>query len=318
MDMGYKDIIPLSVPVNTNLYSKKYRNDSFSYDISFVTHAPSIKRQDGAKQLLEADYPGAIIATESAMLLCLRHGIVPDLVVTIDPHATRIVRWFGDPNLSHQHLQEDDYFSRQDLDESFSDQLKVNEEILELVNKYGSQMRIALSSSASPAVVQRAMESGMQIYWWNPMYDDPANSDSISRRLHNNNGLPCVNAGGNVGSACWMMADAVLNKSHIRVMGMDFGYYADVPYKNTQYYHEAIALVGKENLDSIFMKVFNPHLNSWFYTDPAYMWYKECLLDMVGNTDSQTYNCTEGGILFGERIEFIQLREFLNKFSHQT
>jgi len=42
MDMGYKDIIPLSVPVNTNLYSKKYRNDSFSYDISFVTHAPNI------------------------------------------------------------------------------------------------------------------------------------------------------------------------------------------------------------------------------------------------------------------------------------
>jgi len=280
-----------------------------------IAAGPSIKRQDGATQIIDSNYKGAIIATESAMLYCLRNGIIPDLVVTIDPHASRIVRWFGDPNLNKQHLQEDDYFSRQDLDESFSNQLKVNEEIIQLVNQYGPKMRIALSSSASPAVVQRAIESGMQIYWWNPMYDDPDKPDSISRQLHKNNGLPCVNAGGNVGSACWMMADAVLNKQHIGLMGMDFGYYADVPYKNTQYYHEAIDLVGIENLDSIYMKVFNPHIEQWFYSDPAYMWYKNCLLDMVSNTDSQTYNCTEGGIFFGEQIKFIQLKEFLDKFS---
>lgn len=280
-----------------------------------VAAGPSIKRQNGAELIKNSDYKGAIIATESAMLYCLRHEIVPDLVVTIDPHTTRIVRWFGDPSLNQASLDRDDYFARQDLDESFADQLKANQEILELVNHFGPKMRIALSSSASPAVVDRALESGMEIYWWNPMYDDPDKIDSISRQLHQNNGLPCVNAGGNVGSACWMMADAVLNKQHIGVMGMDFGYYADVPYENTQYYHEAIALVGKENLDSIFMHVHNPHLDQWFYTDPAYMWYKECFMDMVHNTDSRTYNCTEGGILFGDGIEFTTLSQFLNQFS---
>jgi hypothetical protein len=236
-------------------------------------------------------------------------------VVTIDPHASRIVRWFGDPQLNQQQLEQDDYFSRQDLDESFSDQLKVNEEILELVNQYGPRMRIALSSSASPAVVQRARESGMQIYWWNPMYDDPAQQDSVTRQLFDINHLPCVNAGGNVGSACWMMADAVLNKQNIAVMGMDFGYYSDVPYENTQYYHEAIQLVGQDNLDSVYMRVFNPHLEQWFYTDPAYMWYKNCFLELVENTNSSTYNCTEGGILFGDKIHFIQLKHFLSRFS---
>jgi len=280
-----------------------------------IAAGPSIKRQHGTQTILDAQYKGAIIATESAMLYCLRNGIIPDLVVTIDPHATRIVRWFGDPMLSETHLKEDDYFSRQDLDESFSDQLRVNEEILDLVNQYGPQMRIALSSSASPAVVQRATESGMQIYWWNPMYDDPDEANSITRQLFDLNALPCVNAGGNVGSACWMMADAVLNKQNIGVMGMDFGYYADVPYKNTQYYHEAIDLVGIENLDSIYMKVFNPHLEQWFYTDPAYMWYKNCFIEMVENTESTTYNCTEGGILFADSIQFITLKQFLTQFS---
>lgn len=295
-------------------------NEQIAQDNSalIVAAGPSIKRQDGAQSILKYNYKGAIIATESAMLYCLRNGIVPDLVVTIDPHATRIVRWFGDPELTLHHLKADDYFSRQDLDESFSDQLKVNEEILSLVNQYGPQMRIALSSSASPAVVQRAIESGMQIYWWNPMYDDPDKENSITRQLFDTNNLPCVNAGGNVGSACWMMADAVLNKQHIGIMGMDFSYYADIPYENTQYYHEAIALVGKDNLDSIYMKVFNPHLKKWFYTDPAYMWYKNCFLDLVRNTESKTYNCTEGGILFGEQIEFITLQKFLKKFTRET
>lgn len=276
-----------------------------------IAAGPSVKRQNGAPLIKQSGYSGAIIATESAMLYCLRNGIVPDLVVTIDPHSTRIVRWFGDPNLTSEHLEQDDYFSRQDLDESFANQLKANEEILQLVNQYGSQMRIALSSSASPAVVERAQQSGMQIYWWNPMYDDPDEVGSITHALYESNGLPCVNAGGNVGSACWMMADAVLGKSRIGVVGMDFGYYDDVPYENTQYYYEAVDLVGKENLDSVYMRVFNPHLQKWFYTDPAYMWYKNCFLELVQNTDSQTYNCTEGGILFGDDIEFITLEAFL-------
>ncbi len=280
-----------------------------------IAAGPSIKRQNSIQKILAANYNGVIIATESAMLNCLRHGIIPDLVVTIDPHATRIVRWFGDPDLTHEHLKNDDYFSRQDLDESFSDQLKVNEEILALVNTHGPKMKIALSSSASPAVVNRAKESGMEIFWWNPMYDDPDTPNSITRELYKSNGLPCVNAGGNVGATAWMMADAVFQINNIAVTGMDFGYYDDVPYENTQYYYEAIDLVGKENLDSIYMRVFNPFLKQWFYTDPAYMWYKNCFLDMVSNTDSKTYNCTEGGILFGEHIEVTPLATFLSKFS---
>ncbi len=277
-----------------------------------IAAGPSLKRKQVAEQIIDSDFQGAIIATESSMLYCLRQGIIPDLVVTVDPHPKRIVRWFGDPDLTEADLRTDDYFERQDLDTSFSEALRTNDEILELLNKYGQQIKIAVSSSSANTVVTRAHQSGMQVYWWNPMYDDPDQENSVTRALQIENHLPCMNAGGNVGSAAWMMANAVLNKQRIAVTGMDFGYYAETPYRNTQYYYEALALVGEERLDELYMHVLNPYLEQWFYTDPAYMWYRECFLQMAAYADSQTFNCTEGGILFGGDITFTDLSTFLS------
>lgn len=277
-----------------------------------VAAGPSLHRNDVAAQILQYRFDGAIVATDSAMRYCLRAGIVPDLVVTLDPHAKRIVRWFGDPHLTRADLVADDYFSRQDMDRAFADQMKANDEILELLARYGTRMRLALSTSASSSVVKRALACGMQIYWWNPMYDDPDQPGSVTRELQATNRLPCVNAGGNVGSACWMMAHAVLGKKHVALTGVDFSYYDGTPYRNTQYYRDAVNLVGEEKLDSIYIRVFNPTLGKWFYTDPAYMWYRNSFLEMAADAECITYNCTEGGILFGEGIRFIPLVEFLN------
>ena len=147
------------------------------------------------------------------------------------------------------------------------------------------------------------------------MLDDPDIPNSISRELVRQNGLPCVNAGGNVGTSAWMMAGAVLGKKNVAITGMDFSYYSGTPYVNTQYYREAVNLVGEKNLDTIFMRVWNTYLNKWFFTDPAYMWYREAFLEMAADADYETYNCTEGGILFSESVEFISLQEFLENFA---
>lgn len=277
-----------------------------------IAAGPSLHRAPVAREIKSHAFRGAIIATDSSMRYCLKNGIVPDLVVTLDPHSKRIVRWFGDPNLSQADLEADDYFSRQDMDRAFGDQLHANEEILELLNAHGKMIRLALSTSASPAVVHRAIQTGMQIYWWNPMYDDPEEPGGVTRELHRMNGLPCMNAGGNVGSACWMMAHAVLEKRRVALTGVDFSYYDGTPYRSTQYYREAVALVGEENLDSLFVRIFNPYLAKWFFTDPAYLWYRNAFLEMVQDADCKTYNCTEGGILFGEGIDFVPLKDFLS------
>ena len=282
-------------------------------DALVIAAGPSVHRSDTARIIKESGFKGVIIATESAMAWCLRHGILPHLVVTLDPHPERIVRWFGDPTLTDEALAQDDYFARQDMDPKFrEDQLRFNRELLGLINKFGPDIRIAVASSASPAVVGRVRESGMAVYWWNPMYDDYDIEDSLTGRIHALNGLPCVNAGGNVGSACWVFAHAVLRKRRVGLVGMDFGYYADTTYHQTQYYKEILELVGPDRLDEVFMRILNPYLGREFYTDPAYLWYRDAFVEMAQQAECKTFNCTGGGILFGPGIEWTTLPEFLS------
>jgi hypothetical protein len=280
-----------------------------------IAAGPSIKRHHPAALITAAEYPGTVIATDSSIFYCLRNGIVPDLVITVDPNAPRIMRWFGDPKLTPEAIEADDYFRRQDMDENFANELATNREIIDLLDRNAKNMRIAVCTSTAPEVVERIISTGMEIYWWNPMWDDPDLEGGVTWKLQEMNGLPAVNAGGNVGTASWMMADAVLGKKHVALTGMDLSYYGGTPYLNTQYYREMVALVGEENLDSIFMRLHNPHTDTWFFTDPAYMWYRESFLELAADADCKTYNCTGGGILFGESIDFIPLGEFLETFA---
>ena len=164
-----------------------------------IAAGPSLRKMNPAAQIKATNYKGAIVAADSALAYCLQHDIVPDLVVTLDPHASRIVRWFGDPELSADSISADDYFARQDMDKAFSDELRFNQEVLRLVDDHAPQIRIALSTSASKAVADRVIESGMQVFWWNPMLDDPDLPNSATRELYELNKLPCVNAGGTLG-----------------------------------------------------------------------------------------------------------------------
>ena len=278
-----------------------------------IAAGPSLRRFDPIKAIKAKGFQGALIVTESAIAYCLKAGVVPHLVVSVDPHPQRIVRWFGDPELDESAVRSDDYYRRQDMDPAFADEIRHNRELLALLDRHGKFMRIALATSASEAVVRRAGEIGMDIFWWNPMLDDPDAPDSRTRKAWRLNRFPCVNAGGNVGSACWMMAHAVLGKRHVALTGMDFAYYDGTLYSSTQYYREALALVGEKGLSRLYPRFLNPHTKTWFFTDPAYFWYREAFLEMARDADCMTYNCTGGGILFGDGITHMALETFLDQ-----
>jgi hypothetical protein len=110
-----------------------------------------------------------------------------------------------------------------------------------------------------------------------------------------------------------MIADAVMGKQRVALTGMDFGYYDDTALSATQYYREAVDMVGKERVAELFSRIYNPHVGGWFISDPAYQWYRKCFLEMAVEAECQTYNCTEGGILFGPNVIFCTLREFLER-----
>ena len=100
-------------------------------------------------------------------------------------------------------------------------------------------------------------------------------------------------------------------KTRVALTGVDFSYYGDTPYRNTQYYKEMVDIFGEKDLDRAYVWIKNPHLGSEFFTDPAYLWYRNCFLELAADADCVTYNCTQGGILFGESVRFADLKQFL-------
>jgi hypothetical protein len=274
-----------------------------------VGAGPSLHRRRSLERLRGSGFNGAVVAADGALGACLRDGIVPHVVVSVDPHPERIVRWFGDPSLMAPSA--DDYFRRQEMDPAHRrDEMAANRALVDLVDAHGPQMKVAVATSAAPAVVDRCEKAGMELYWWNPMYDDYERADSVSRRLHAANGLPCLNGGGNVGTAAWVLAHAVLGKRRVGLIGMDLSYAPGTPYEKTQYYPELVELLG-ERYPEAFVHGTNPESGERWFSDPAYYWFREVFLEMAAVAACETVNCTEGGLLFGPGITTARLEDFV-------
>ena len=244
---------------------------------------------------------------------CLKEGVIPDFVFVLDPHPTRRVRWFGDPNFESD-MKGDDYFVRQDLDVEFrKNSLEQNNYHIDLVNSYANKTKAIVASTSPRNLVDRIVDAGFDIYWWNPLVDDPLMSDSITRKLFEINQLPCVNSGGTVGTAAWVFADTIFDIPLIGLTGTDFGYYKSTPYSETQTYYELLSYLGDEKkIDECFMDYVFPLTKEVFYTDPTYFWYRSNFLELLKISKSKTYNCSEGGILFNENLECIFLEQFFD------
>ena len=276
-----------------------------------VGAGPSLEKVNQIKIIQQYKNKAIIIACDCSLYFLLRNDILPDLIVTLDPHATRIIRLFGDLNLSKKKILKDDYFKRQDLDKGFANQIYANKKIIKLMNKFSKKLNFAICSSSSLPVTKRLFNAKCNLFWWNPLLDDPNQKKSLSRKIFMKNKLPLINSGGNVGAAAWMIADSVLYCDKIALVGMDLSYYNNTSYKSTQYYDKLIKIFGKKNLHLFYIKIYNPIIKKYFYTDHAYLWYKKCFLEMLSNTSSRTTNCTGAGILFEKKnLEWQSLKNF--------
>ncbi len=279
-----------------------------------VSGGPSIHRRKPLETLTRVGFGGPVVACDGALGNCLRHGIVPRYVLSVDPHPDRIVRWFGDTKLEQRPA--DDYFRRQDLDESHvENERRANRELIELVNRHGKGIRAILATSVHPDIPERCREAGMEIYWWNPVLDDYHAPDSVTRRLYEMNKAPCMVTGGNVGASSFVFAYSVLRKKAIGLLGMDFSYAPGTPLERTQYY-DIIKELYPEDPEKAYISIFNPYLNETWMTDPAYYWYRQSFLKLAEEIDDDVaiHNCSEGGVLFGQRVHFTPFEQFLSKF----
>jgi hypothetical protein len=277
-----------------------------------VSAGPSLHKQNVLNKLKESHYQGAIVAIDGSLVKCLKNGIIPDYVLTLDPHPTRMIRWFGDDDFE-ENTRNDDYFSRQDLDVEFrNNSIRENEENIALINKYAPKIKLIICSSAPKNVVKRALEAGFQMYWWNPIVDDPKQEQSLTREIYKTNKCPCMNTGGTVGTAAWVFANAILNIPRIALTGMDLGYHLDTPIEMTQTYYELQEFVNsRDELEALFPKFTFPLTGEVFYTDPTYFWYRNNFLQLLEKSVGETFNCSEAGTLFAENLPCKSFNEYI-------
>jgi hypothetical protein len=281
-----------------------------------ISAGPSLHKFDVLKKINESNYAGTLICVDGSDIKCLKAGLLPDFMVTLDPHPTRMVRWFGDHNFE-EHAAADDYFNRQDLDVEFrNNSIRENKENIALIDREAHKTKLLMCSTAPKNVVDRTLESKFDTYWWNPLVDDPRERDSLTRLLYGINKLPCINTGGTVGSAAWVLASSRLKIPSIAVAGMDLGYHKETPYEMTQTYFELQEFIekGECQLEELFPEFSYPLDGQTYYTDPTYYWYRKNFLELLSQAkDVQTYNCSGAGTLFGPDIQCLDLQDFLEK-----
>lgn len=199
----------------------------------------------------------AIVSVDGALSRLLLAGVVPDLCVTADPHE-RIAHWFG--------AEPDEHFARTGEAAPRADLAGIP---------------LAIATASHPRTVAQAQAAGMDLYWWHAMLDDPA-TGPLTRMLYELAPLPCVNGGGNVGTAAWVLAHAILGAKETALVGFDFGYPPDFPVEQTQY-----APVLQELYGDRWREAFTRYPNGW-YGDPAMAWYRNVLTGMVREAPCRT------------------------------
>ena len=278
-----------------------------------VSAGPSLHRFKGLETLRDSNFEGNIVCVDGSYLKCIKAGIIPDYMVTLDPHPTRMVRWFGDHEFE-KNSEGDDFFNRQDLDVDFrNNSIKENQKNIELINEYAPQTKLIICSSAPANVVARCLEAKFDMYWWNPLVDDPNSTDSLTKKLYAINPIPCMNTGGTVGSAAWVFAHSRLKAKSIGLMGMDMGYHMDTPYEMTQTWREIKHHVESQGgvVEDFFPKVNFPLDGMEYYLDPTYFFYRKNLLEMMEQSKAETFNCSQAGTLFGPQLQCMTLSDFL-------
>ena len=275
-----------------------------------ISAGPSLYKNNILARIQACGFKGSVIAIDGSYVRCIKAGLEPDYVLTLDPHPTRIVRWFGDPDFE-ENLRGDDYFSRQDLDVAFrNNSIEENRKNIDLVNRHGKGKKLVVCSAAPKNLVARVREVGFDAYWWAPLVDNPEKPGSLTRQIVKDTGLPAMNTGGTVGTAGWVFALTALKIPKIAVVGMDLGYYRSTDFELTQTYHSLKEKVGESGFEDYFPEFTYPGTGETFFTDPTYYWYRSNLLSLLAASGTTLHNCTSGGTLFGNGVECLEIEKF--------
>lgn len=250
-----------------------------------VGRGPSFFKHQHAKLLAEYRDKITIVSTDGSSSELLRNGCVPDYSLTVDG-SEKVLPFYLTPEWT----------------------------------KFGSEIKVVLVVSANPQVYEKCVENGSKVYWAMSMWDDHKLPESLVRWLT----MMCINrqrqdsvstlrVGTNAGEGCFSLAYAILKFSTIALCGMDMGYPQGFPLEETAYYQNAkAASVDMLHFSTVFTQFHHPQLGNSF-ADPVFCQYRNGFRDMASELHGvRVVNCTGGGTLFGENIEILRLKDFLD------
>jgi len=258
---------------------------------------PSLWKHKHLELLANSDFDGVLCVTDRMVIPCLKAGCIPDkyemwIACGVDG-APIIKKWWDDP----------------------------------IVEKYGSEIKACIITSTHPEVVKVLRNNGVDIYWFNPIFDDWRDNESYTRLQlimtqseRNPKGAASLSCLGNSGSACWVLAHALLRRSPIALIGIDFGYPGEQPIEKTQYFSTFVQAAGGnvELAGQAFKRFYNPFFKCEAYADPVFLHYREAFLEALKQTEPWvlTIQCTEGGVLFDleGRMKHMRFKDFLKYY----
>ena len=277
--------------------AKKLSENTVSDTAIVIGRGPSLKNHDHLNKLKNSNYNGAIICTDGALITALKAGITPDrfpefYVVTVDPR-TETIKFYND----------------------------------KIISEYNGKIKGVFSTVSNPDTVKKARESGIEIFWFHSLVDYNEGEKSfnqisalMTRAKNHENGLPAIQTGGNVGTSSWFLGWKILNCKTITLIGINHGW-EDTDSWDTIMTHNGMCKMiemdkNSESFKKLFPRVYNPDFDCYCILDPIFQYYSAGLKEFIFRSpqDIKTINSTEGGCIFGDRIESMKLDEFLIKF----
>ena len=264
-----------------------------------IGRGPSITKHSHLKKLANSNFSGTIICTDGSLISCLNEGVTPDkfpnfYVVSIDTHEG-ISKLYDD----------------------------------EIVRQYGKKINGIFSTVVKPSTHKMARSNGIKIHWVHSLFDYNEGKKSfnkisalMTRARNHKNGLPGIQTGGNVGTACWFIGWRILKASKIGLIGIDHSWNEKDSWKTiTTHGNEHLNTLGMIDIDKnspkfkkLFPKIYNPDFDCYCILDPIFQYYSNALKEFIKMSPEwlQTINATEGGCIFGPRIKSMTFEEFLN------
>ena len=264
-----------------------------------IGRGPSIRKFQHLELLRDSGYNGSIVCCDGALIDTLKAGVTPEkfpnfYVVTIDP-VPLIKKCYDD----------------------------------KIVDEFGPKIKGAFTTISHPSVVDRARKAGIKTHWFHSLFDYNEGKKSFNnisalmvRAKNHSNGLPAIQTGGNVGTSSWFLSWKILKCSNVALIGLNHGWEEDDSW-DLILRHGLKHLSVKTDTNSpsfkkLFPKIFNPEIGKYCILDPIFQFYSSAFKEFISRSPSwlTTINATEGGSIFGNRINCMTFSEFLENYKY--